>query len=150
MEVVSYSNSPCDKVVLPTSVRKGDVLFIVNFFGLKAAGDYEKARELGIPVIEDHSHDPWSQWAIHSKADYVLVSLRKTLPIPDGGAIATADTDSKTWTGSQLLFQIAPSPNQAMKRISPAQIGRTTLFSGVCFSLADFEMPWRKHGSDDE
>lgn len=101
IEVVPYSDSPCDKVVLPTSVKKGDVLFVVNFFGLKTAGDYEKARELGIPVIEDHSHDPWSQWAIHSKADYVLVSLRKTLPIPDGGAI---------WSNSGSPLPAEPGP----------------------------------------
>lgn len=87
IELVSYSDSPCDKVVLPTNVKKGDVLFVVNFFGLKTASEYEESLEFGIPVIEDHSHDPWSQWAINSKADYVLVSIRKTLPVPDGGAI---------------------------------------------------------------
>jgi len=101
IELVSYFDSPCDKVVLPISARKGDVIFVVNFFGLKAAGEYQKSLELGIPVIEDHSHDPWSQWAIHSEADYVLVSLRKTLPIPDGGAI---------WSNIGSSMPVEPGP----------------------------------------
>ena len=36
--------------------------------------------------IEDHTHDPWSRAACESRAGYCLVSLRKTLPTPDGGA----------------------------------------------------------------
>jgi hypothetical protein len=38
-------------------------------------------------VVEDHTHDPWSDWARTSQADYCLVSLRKTLPLPDGAAV---------------------------------------------------------------
>jgi hypothetical protein len=57
---------------------------IVNHFGLKAAVDLAEIRKQGASIIEDHTHDPWSEWAMHSIADYCLASLRKTLPIPDG------------------------------------------------------------------
>src|ERR671922_295368 len=38
-------------------------------------------------VVEDHSHDPFSPWALGSEASYAFSSLRKTLPIPDGGIL---------------------------------------------------------------
>jgi hypothetical protein len=36
---------------------------------------------------EDHSHDPFSDWARTSTAPYAVASLRKTLPLPDGGLL---------------------------------------------------------------
>jgi hypothetical protein len=38
-------------------------------------------------LVEDHSHDPFSPWAVGSSADYAFCSLRKTLPVPDGGLL---------------------------------------------------------------
>jgi hypothetical protein len=58
---------------------------VVNYFGLRA-----KPRSpipVGVDVIEDHSHDPWSKWASDSEADFCVASLRKTLPLPDGGVL---------------------------------------------------------------
>jgi len=38
-------------------------------------------------LVEDHSHDPFSPWAVGSNADYAFSSLRKTLPVPDGAIL---------------------------------------------------------------
>jgi sugar transferase EpsL len=65
----------------------GDVVLVVNFFGMYSAADMELDIGNASAFIEDHSHDPWSAWAFESKADYCVASLRKTLPIPDGGVI---------------------------------------------------------------
>lgn len=81
-----YFDSPADRVIVPRDVLPGDAILIVNFFGVKIREEYEEFFRLGIPVIEDHSHDPWSLWAMQSQASYLTASLRKTLPIPDGGA----------------------------------------------------------------
>jgi hypothetical protein len=43
--------------------------------------------EDGTTVIEDHSHDPVSPLAARSRAAYAFASLRKTLPLPDGGVV---------------------------------------------------------------
>lgn len=64
----------------------GDVLFVQNFFGLQNFRA-ERAESRGREVIEDHSHDPWSPQAIESRGDWCVASLRKTLPIPDGGVL---------------------------------------------------------------
>jgi hypothetical protein len=43
--------------------------------------------DAGVPVIEDHSHDPASPLAFGSAAAYAFASLRKSLPLPDGGML---------------------------------------------------------------
>ncbi len=65
-----------------------DVLLVVNFFGnSKRIIEYGVVRRKLAAIVEDHTHDPWSGWAYESKADWCLASLRKTLPLPDGGVL---------------------------------------------------------------
>lgn len=64
--------------------RKDDVLFRMNYFGLRTKRDNSKIL---VPVIEDHSHDLIGEWAKGSNADWCIASLRKTLPIADGGIL---------------------------------------------------------------
>lgn len=71
----------------PTTVIKGDVVLVVNHFGLKSEINPGFDISNAEAIIEDHTHDPWSSWAFHSKADYCVASLRKTLPVPDGGVL---------------------------------------------------------------
>ncbi len=65
----------------------GDCILFVNHWGVRAAPDFDEPQRQGIVVIEDHTHDPWSAWAYGSRADYCVASLRKCLPIPDGGVV---------------------------------------------------------------
>lgn len=67
----------------------GDLVLAVNLFGVrdgKVWQDWLTENEK-IILIEDHSHDPFSPWARQSTAHYATSSLRKTLPIPDGGIL---------------------------------------------------------------
>ena len=70
-------------------VRDGDVVLAQNLFGREVAGPWRAwiAAHPGVPVIEDHSHDPFGDWTRHSTAAYAVASLRKTLPLPDGGLL---------------------------------------------------------------
>ncbi len=68
------------------AAEPGDAILVLNFFGLRA-GPVDYGVPAGVVVIEDHTHDPASPWARASAADYCVASLRKTLPIPDGGAL---------------------------------------------------------------
>ncbi|MFC7528414.1 hypothetical protein [Actinoplanes sp. GCM10030250] len=67
----------------------GDVVLAQNLFGREdgAPWDAWMREHPGITVIEDHSHDPFSEWACASTAAYAVASLRKTLPLPDGGLL---------------------------------------------------------------
>lgn len=68
-------------------LRSGDALLRVNLFGLQALGPVDLPRRDGVEVIEDHTHDPWSERAWSSDADWCVASLRKTVPVPDGGVL---------------------------------------------------------------
>ena len=89
MDIQLYPDSPEDATpgLEGLSFLRGDVLLVVNFFGLRASFDLTTIVHSAVEVIEDHSHDPWSAWATGSEADFCVVSLRKTLPLPDGGVL---------------------------------------------------------------
>lgn len=67
----------------------GDVVIAQNLFGRDEGGPWRDwiAAHPGVTVLEDHSHDPFGDWARDSTAPYAVASLRKTLPLPDGGLL---------------------------------------------------------------
>jgi len=67
----------------------GDFVLAVNYFGLRSGNTWKswKERNTDVVLIEDHTHDPCSNWAQTSNADYAFSSLRKTLPVPDGAIL---------------------------------------------------------------
>jgi len=87
IELKFYPDYPlADDISLINSLsfNEGDVILRVNYFGVRGFRDNSK---INIPVIEDHSHDLISDWALKSNADYCFASLRKTIPIPNGGIL---------------------------------------------------------------
>lgn len=96
-EVVSAARSELPVAVYPDrptlgrddrhiEASAGDAVLNVAYFGLRGRAWTFEAPP-GAEVIEDHTHDPWSEWALTSCADFCLASLRKTLPVPDGSAL---------------------------------------------------------------
>jgi hypothetical protein len=65
----------------------GDLVLAVNYFGVRSGDEWRAWRESTpeVGLVEDHTHDPQSLWARSSIADFAFASLRKTIPIPDGG-----------------------------------------------------------------
>ena len=55
-------------------------------------------------VIEDHTHDPQSDWAWECRAEFAFASLRKSLPIVDGAVL---------WCGTGLALDPLPPPSGA-------------------------------------
>ena len=84
---ISYYNvKPGEEIKFNFTIQQGDVLLVNNLFGLNQKPDYSIFQD-EITVIEDHSHDPFSDWSCNSEADWCFASLRKTIPIPDGGIL---------------------------------------------------------------
>ena len=87
VEVAAYEDSPLNAA--PESVAviagSGDLVLLVNYFGLRDVRAYDSVRACGADILEDHTHDPWSSWARSSKAEYCLASLRKTLTVRQCG-----------------------------------------------------------------
>lgn len=83
IEIVFYEDNPLSEgKVENLPFEKGDVLLRMNYFGLR---DIRSNKVIPVPVIEDHSHDPFGHWALYSDADWCISSLRKSLPLPEGG-----------------------------------------------------------------
>lgn len=107
------------------NVSGGDLVLAVNLFGIKSGQvwqDWLKSHD-NVILVEDHSHDPFSTWALQSKADYAMASLRKTLPIPDGAII---------WSGKNLSLPKASKSESdgAYKRLSAMLLKRAYLNGG--------------------
>ncbi|MDY7083581.1 MAG: hypothetical protein SYR96_00605 [Actinomycetota bacterium] len=88
-QVLAAHMSPAWYRDLPSPVRPGDVVLAQNLFGRSDGTVWREwiAAHPEVTVIEDHSHDPFGPWARTSTAAYAVASLRKTLPLPDGGLL---------------------------------------------------------------
>src|ERR1700681_4870169 len=63
---------------------KEDLVLAVNFFGVRDKEPWEHWRSShDCILLEDHTHDPVSPWALTSNANYAFSSLRKSMPITD-------------------------------------------------------------------
>ena len=83
VKVVFYEDTPLSEgTVTDLPFQGGDVLLRMNYFGLR---NHRSNKCITVPVIEDHSHDPFGHWALYSDADWCISSIRKILPIPEGG-----------------------------------------------------------------
>lgn len=88
IEVSLYDDNPLreddDVLVRSLNYREGDVLLRMNYFGIR---ELRTNKGIPVPVIEDHTHDLTSQWALKSDADYCIASIRKSLPVAAGGIL---------------------------------------------------------------
>ncbi|MFP6686568.1 MAG: hypothetical protein VB934_17745 [Polyangiaceae bacterium] len=90
IEILRFADGPWSPK--PRIVREqlvtGDACLMVNFFGTRdRLGVETEGWPPGIDIVQDHTHDPWSPGAHCSRASYAVASLRKTLPLPDGGVL---------------------------------------------------------------
>lgn len=120
LELALYQDNPEEPGPLPPKIRlkKGDAVLIVNFFGLRSKPAYDAFGGDGIEIIEDHTHDPWSAWAAGSTADWCVLSLRKTLPLPDGGLL---------WSPMRHRLPAAPIPSNDREDASAKRLAAMLL-----------------------
>ncbi|MFC4639977.1 hypothetical protein [Deinococcus hohokamensis] len=113
------------------STREGDIWLLHNYFGLDVPGRdlMPLVRERGILIIEDHSHGPLGELALGSHADYAFASLRKTLPLPDGGVL---------WSPrGRALPTVPPSAPPPLTRIA-AMLGKAAYLRGELFPKGQY------------
>lgn len=114
LELVFYTDYPDyhdDSKTIEAIQRKGhfrptDAILRVNYFGMRS---YCNTDKLMVPVVEDHTHDLISGWAINSHADWCIASLRKSLPIPEGGML---------WSPVGLELPMAPAISEENEKIA--------------------------------
>ncbi|WP_412030342.1 hypothetical protein [Deinococcus yunweiensis] len=107
-------------------MRPNDIVVLHNYFGLEVAcREHVPALQgRGVLIIEDHSHAPSGILASSSKADYAFASLRKTLPLSDGGVM---------WSPSG---ETLPEPETDAPIVTPriaAMLGKAAYLRGEPF-----------------
>lgn len=88
-------------------VSPSDAVLRVNYFGTRSFRSTEKLPM--VAIVEDHTHDMIGDWPIHSTADWCIASLRKTLPIPEGGIL---------WSPMGLKLPAAPANSEENEQIA--------------------------------
>lgn len=96
LPVRRYDGGPTGPIRLPAA-GPSDAVVAVSYFGAPPA-----LPESAAAVLVDATHDPLAPWPGTARADYVFASLRKTLPLPDGGALWST-------TGRPLPPAVPPS-----------------------------------------
>jgi len=87
--------------------RSTDAVLRVNYFGTRV---FRTSESLSVAaVVEDHTHDLIGDWPMHSTADWCIASLRKSLPIPEGGIL---------WSPMGLRLPEAPVPSEENEQIA--------------------------------
>lgn len=101
----TLENIQCNGHFYPT-----DAVLRMNYFGIRS---YRSSDRLSVAaIIEDHTHDLIGGWARYSKADWCIASLRKTLPLPEGGIL---------WSPKGLSLPERPSPSEENEKIAAAR-----------------------------
>lgn len=87
IQIVFYPCTPVSdlrEIISSLGIKSKEAILVMNYFGLHSKVYYP---EHDFIIIEDHSHDPISEWALCSEADWCFASLRKTIPVADGGIL---------------------------------------------------------------
>ncbi len=74
-------------------VKAGDVVVAVNYFAIRNFSIWQKWKKTNpdVILIADFSHSPFAKLKNSDKFDFVFASLRKTLPLCDGGYLLQAN-----------------------------------------------------------
>lgn len=107
-----WPNNHGDSETLENIQRKGlfmptDSVLRVNYYGTRKFRSTEKLHVAAI--VEDHTHDLIGNWPIHSTADWCIASLRKTVPIPEGGML---------WSPMGLKLPSAPEVSEENEQMA--------------------------------
>jgi hypothetical protein len=116
LELHPFRDNPLLSTPEWPDARAGDAILVMNYFGLRAPVAFP--RRDGVEVIEDHSHDPTSRWARRSAADFCVASLRKTVPVSDGGAL---------WSPRGHAIPAAPPVSAQRRRAAAWQLSAMIL-----------------------
>lgn len=93
-----------------------DAILRVNYLGTRA---YRSPEKLSVAaVVEDHTHDLIGGWVLNSHADWCIASLRKTLPIPEGGIL---------WSPVGLKLPEQPDKSDENERVAATRWGAMKL-----------------------
>ncbi len=115
---VDYPGNDDETSIGKIQFEEGDVLFRMNFFGFRGV---RTNKTIPVPVIEDHSHDLVGEWPQNSDADFCIASLRKTLPISEGGIL---------WSPKEKKLPLSPKETEENNKLADIRYKAMTRKAG--------------------
>ncbi|MFZ4929995.1 hypothetical protein [Chryseobacterium sp. Mn2064] len=116
INIISYKDGPYienfDHNAFSELDQDGNVIFIVNYFGVQAP---KRLSLKNAHIIEDHTHSLTSDWVMTSDAHFCIASLRKSMPIPTGGiywspkglALPSKNTGNEDFIASSFFMKLS-------------------------------------------
>ncbi len=101
IEIIFYDiNNRLQPVIDNSKLREKDLLLLIHYFGIpqNVQSIKQLCEQYGVFLIEDCAHtlpDPQSRCPMGSTGIFSIYSLRKQLPVPDGGVLVVNDNDLK-------------------------------------------------------
>lgn len=127
-----YPGNDDDLTISKCKFKPKDTLLRVNYFGLRS---YRDSSSLGIEVIEDHTHSLSGDWIEKSNADWCIASLRKSLPVGEGGVL---------WSPKGHKLPEIPSQNPENIKLASARLHGMKLKSSYLAGTASDKEVFRK------
>ena len=95
---VTYSIGPdfLHESGLETTVREPSIVFVMHYFGVRNDSLMQQARANGDIIVSDVTHllfDRAGIMEVARRSDYLIASLRKSGPFPDGGFVSSMTRD---------------------------------------------------------
>lgn len=133
IKLCNYYATPLSEpteILRQISPKENDGLLIVNYFGLFGSRAFPS---VGCEIVEDHTHNLIGDWALNSTADWCIASLRKTLPIADGGIF---------WSPKHHTLPTAPKSSDETEKVMALRAEAMTLkmkyLDGDAIDKSDF------------
>ena len=106
------------------------ILFVINYFGFPA--DWELVntlkKELGLFIIEDNAHSPFSKYRdtnLGSLGDMSFNSLRKFLPLLSGSELCIKNTDENEFYGERTRRPSTEEIIYSLRHLKPSLIKKS-------------------------
>ncbi|MFJ4291652.1 hypothetical protein ACIP1U_17970 [Cupriavidus sp. NPDC089707] len=127
IDVRIYPHAPFEDPT-PLLLAPDEAAIVPEYFGLRAGVDVQ-----GGSVLLDRSHDLLADWSYARAPDYVFASLRKTLPVPDGGLVRPP-------AGQPFTHAMAPTPGhvRAAAGMAAAMSMKAAYLAGAEVAKATF------------
>lgn len=139
IRVERYADGPW--LVTPSlPIRKmsaGDAVLVVDYFAHRGSLKTAVASlPPGVVSIADYTHDPFTPNQNGDGADYAFASLRKTLPIPDGGVLFSSSRPLPECPVSSPDHEVV-----AQRRLEGMRL-KARYLAGENVEKADFRKPF--------
>lgn len=128
-----YESRPYGPINISNRFTENDLIVVPEYFGHKSCIKFR-----GNPrVILDKTHNPITNYTYEYDVDYIFGSLRKVLPIADGGFYIRNDNNSNR-VGLEANYPISDTHRSSYEAIAKAMQLKTNYLEGTISKKQDY------------